>query len=224
MLLIVPFLLVVGVALPVLAWSSHRWLRTTDATQAALPSARALAWQTIVVQALVAGLASLAVWGGGLNVIWPSRLTVTGVLTAIGIVGVALVVAWLEGRRPLGPGNELRCTLRSVGATDPVWLLATTAAAVSEEFAYRGVLTEVLSEPLGIAVGSVASAIVFGMSHFGQRWRGAIFSAGFGLAMQVLVVVSGGLSLAIIAHFSYDLAAAALGRRLATRERDEAAA
>ena len=118
----------------------------------------------------------------------------------------------------------MRRTLRSVGATDPVWLLTITAAAVSEEFAYRGVLTVILSEPFGIAIGSVGSAVVFGVSHFGQGWRGAAYSAVFGLSMQSLILVSGGLSLAIIVHLSYDLCALELGRRLAAREREEPAA
>ncbi len=224
MLFTIPFLLAIGVVLPVLAWSSHRWLRTTKPTPEALPSAHALGLQTVLLQALIAGLAGLAVWGAGLNVTWLSSLTVASALIATGILVVALVVAWLEGQRPLGPGDEMRRTLRSVGATDPVWLLTVTAAAVSEEFAYRGVLTVILSEPFGIAIGAVGSAVVFGVSHFAQGWRGAAYSAVFGLSMQSLILVSGGLSLAIIVHLSYDLGALAIGRRLAAREREEPAA
>ena len=47
---------------------------------------------------------------------------------------------------------------------------------------------------------------------------------GYGLGMQGLAVVSGGLRLAILAHGAYDLAAAALGRRLARRSDGEEAA
>jgi membrane protease YdiL (CAAX protease family) len=214
------FLLLVGVVLPALAWSSLRWLRTTSAATepTALPSARALGWQTVVLQTLVAGVAGLAAWGGGLRINWLSRVTAAGVLTSLAILLVALAVAWLEGRRPLGSGNQLRRTLRSVGAADPVWLLATTIAAVSEELAYRGVLTDFLSGPLGLAAGAIVSAIVFGASHFAQGWRGAAFSAVFGLGLQVVVAISGGLLLAIVTHLTYDLCAAALGRRMATRE------
>lgn len=224
MLLMAPFLLVVGVVLPALAWSSYRWQRTSAVSPADLLSPRALAWQTVALQALVAALALLALWGGGIKVVWVSRLSAASILTTLGIVGLALAAAWWEARRPLAAGDELRRTLRRVSATDPVWLLATAAATISEELTYRGVLTQALSPLWGLVAGAMASALVFGLAHFGQGWRGVAFSAVYGLGMQALVVVSGGLSLAIIAHFSYDLSAAALGRRLAARERDPAAA
>lgn len=213
------FLLVVGVGLPVLAWLSYRWQRAAAVAPADLPSPRALAWQTVGLQLLVAGLALLAQWGGGIKVVWLSRLSAASGLMALGIVVAALGAAWWEARRPLAARDEWRRTLRRVGAADPVWLLATAAAAIAEELTYRGVLTQALSMPLGLVTGALASALVFGLAHFGQGWRGVAFSAGYGLGMQAVVVVSGGLSLAIIAHFSYDLSAAALGRHLAGRAR-----
>jgi hypothetical protein len=62
------------------------------------------------------------VWGGGLNVIWLARLTAAGVLTAIGILVVALVAAWLEGRKPPEPGNKLGRTLQNMGGRRSVGL------------------------------------------------------------------------------------------------------
>ena len=224
MLLSIAFLVMVGFVLPALSWSSHRSMGSPDTMKPALLSTRAIACQIVLVQAIVAGFASLAVWAAGLTVAWASRLTVAGVLTAIGIVGAASVVALVEGRRPLGRGTELRRLLRSVSPGDPVWLVATAVAAVCEEFAYRGVLVEILSRPLGPAGAAVASAVVFALGHLAQGWRGAAFSLVFGLGMQTLVALSGGLTLAIVAHLTYDLVAAALGRRLAVRECHESAA
>ena len=113
----------------------------------------------------------------------------------------------------------LRRWLRGIETRDPVLLLATMAAVASEELAYRGVLTDLASGPLGPTAGAIASAAAFGVGHAAQGWWGVVFSAGYGLALQGLVVVSGGLALAMAAHLAYDLVAAALGRRLGKRTR-----
>jgi membrane protease YdiL (CAAX protease family) len=218
MLLAIPFLIVVGLALPVLAWLSYRAMSRTDSKSTDALSPRALAWQTLAVQAVVAGLAALAVWGGKIDVAWLSRVTLGSGLLTICILAAWLAMAWFEGRRPSGSKNELQRAFGNVSISDPVWLLATTSTAVSEEFAYRGVMTQILSEPVGVIGGAVASALVFGVSHFGQGWRGFIYSTGFALLMQLLVFISGGLSLAIATHFVYDLAAFAMGRHFAKRE------
>jgi membrane protease YdiL (CAAX protease family) len=214
MLLRLPFLLVVVVVLPALAWSSHRWAHSPGATDAAVPAIRVLGWQTVVLQTAVAGLAFLAIGGGEIEVIWWSSLTPRSGLLAVGLVAGALLVSWLEGRRPLGPHDSIRRRLREIRPTDPLWLLATVAAAVSEELAYRGVLTGLIGLWIGLPAGAAVSALAFGLGHLGQGWRGAAFSAAFGLGLQGLVAVSGGLGLAILAHGVYDLGATAMGRRL----------
>lgn len=219
-----PFLVVIGLALPFLAWSSARRLSSPDSRSTAMPSARVIAVQVLVVQALVFLLAWLAMVGAQLSVSWRSTFTPVTVLIATTVVAGGLVVAWLEGRRPLGPRDVLRTQLRRVAATEPVWLGATIVAALAEEFAYRGVLSALLTGTLGAQSAVVVSACLFGLAHLGQGWRGALASAGFALALQAVVSVSRGLLLAILAHLAYDLGAAWLGRRPSRQNAKDAAA
>jgi hypothetical protein len=105
--------------------------------------------------------------------------------------------------------------LRGIRSTDPWWLAANLSAAVGEELAYRGALVELLTPWLGSAAAVALSAALFGLSHLTQGWRGAAFSTVQALALQGLVILGGGLGLAIVAHFAYDIGAHLLGRRLA---------
>jgi membrane protease YdiL (CAAX protease family) len=213
MLAAIPFLVIVVVAMPVLAWVGYRAQRVPGTASVALPSARSMALQTIALQAVVGGTAWLAASGAGIAVSWRSILSAETVAVASLAVASALGFAWLESRRPLGPDEALRRRLRQVGALDPLWLATAIVAAVAEEFAYRGVLPALLGRDLGMPAGIAVSALVFGLAHLAQGWRGAAFSAAFGLAMQAVVLLSQGLFLAIAAHLAYDLCAAALGRR-----------
>jgi membrane protease YdiL (CAAX protease family) len=140
------------------------------------------------------------------------------VLVALLVVGMGLVVASFEARRPLGPGDGMRRLLERIPATHPAWMTALTAASVGEEFAYRGVLTELCTGPFGAGWAVVASAGLFGLGHLAQGWRGAVASAAFAMALQVIVFISGGLALAMLAHFAYDIGAMWLGRRIQPRQ------
>ena len=93
-----------------------------------------------------------------------------------------------------------------------------TAAAVAEEVAYRGVLFVLLAEFVTPLLAALISATAFGLAHLAQGPRGALASAGFGLAMQGLFVLGGPLLLPMLTHLGYDLAVAWLGRRLALRD------
>lgn len=214
----IPFLAVVGFLLPFLAWSSHRHLSAESEAPAALPSADALAAQTIVVQVIVIALAWLALLRRDLSPSFASRIDATTLLGTCALVLAALKAAQLEARRLLGPSERLRRELRSAGLTT-MWFLAICAAAIGEEYAYRGVLFVLIGESLSPFFAALASALLFGLAHVGQGWRGATMSAGFGLGLQAIVVLSGGLSLAILAHLLYDLGVVWLGRRLAHVQR-----
>jgi membrane protease YdiL (CAAX protease family) len=217
MIFALPFLVVVGLALPLLSLSSYRRSLSVDpASEAGLPI-RAIAIQIFVVQAVVLSLALLASFGADLALAWSSAFTLTAWLSAIMVSAGAVFVAWLEARTPLGPRDSLRRKLRQVAASNPIWIALTVVAGGVEEYAYRGVLTAILAGSLGFGAATVVSAGLFGLAHFGAGWRAAVFGVGFALAMQALVQLSGGLLLAVLAHAVYDLTAAWLGHRLANR-------
>ena len=87
-----------------------------------------------------------------------------------------------------------------------LWSVGIVATAVVEEFAYRGVLFALASRFFDSWIVSAAlSALVFGLTHAAQGWRGVVLSGVFGLGFQLLVLWSGGLLLAIVVHLIYDV-------------------
>ncbi|WP_326534667.1 CPBP family intramembrane glutamic endopeptidase [Pseudorhodoferax sp.] len=160
LLAIAPFLL--------LAWRSRRWLlRATPEEAEALPSLRALAVQTLLLQVLVLGAAWLAARGAGHDIAWRGQWSPSMLLLAGSILGATLLFAWLEAHKPLAPHDRLRRRLRQARATDPLWLAATAVAAVVEESAYRGVLTALFTEFVGPLPAALVSAALFGLAHLG---------------------------------------------------------
>lgn len=216
-----PFLIVGGVLLPLLAWSSYRYLATDSAAPTSLPSLEAMAVQTIAVQAVVMALAWLALARIELPMSWASDLDAASLLATAVVVLAGLKMAQLEARRPLGPNETLRRKLRSAGLTK-LWTAAICAAAIGEEYAYRGVLFLLMDQSLPPSLAAFVSALAFGLAHFGQGWRGAIMSTVFGLGLQAIVILSGGLFLAMLAHLLYDLGVVWLGRRLALTDHEAA--
>jgi membrane protease YdiL (CAAX protease family) len=176
-----------------------------------------MAIQTLVLQGVVFGLALLASLAADLELTWRSVITATTSLAAVAVVSGAVFGAWLEARQPLGPRDSLRFKLRKVAAGNPLWITVTVVAGSVEEYAYRGVLTAVLTGPLGFWAAAAVSAGLFGLAHLAAGWRSAGFGVGFALAMQALVGLSGGLLLAVLTHAVYDLIAAWLGHRLAEK-------
>lgn len=221
MLWALPFLLVIGVLLPLLAWSSFRYLATESTAPASLPSPSAMALQAIAVQAVVFALAWLALVRNDLPLSWASEFDAASLVATAIVVLAGLKLARLEARRPLGPSERLRRRLRSTGLTK-LWFLAICSASIGEEFAYRGVLYLLMGQYLPPILAGLFSALLFGLGHFGQGWRGAILSSVFGLGLQAIVALSGGLFLAMLAHLLYDLGVVWLGRRLSLKDSDAA--
>lgn len=217
------FLFLVFALLPFLAWSSHRRVGSSEPVADELPSPRAMAIQTIAVHGTVFALAFLCAQSQGLAVSWYAQIEALPALVALGVLVLSLGIARWEARRPLRPEDVLRKRLRAIGITK-LWLLVMVTAAIAEEFAYRGVLYLLLAPTLSPLFAAVLSASLFGLAHFSQGPKGALMSAGFGLAMQLLCHLSGALLLAVVTHFLYDLGASWLGRRLYRSEQTGAAA
>ena len=201
-LLALPFVLAVAIVLPWLAWASLR--ATAHGTE--LPSARSLAWQSMLLQAVLFALAVLAAWASGIEVEWVGSFTWPVALLAAGTLGFGLALAACDARWPSSRRLPLRQRLGHVRTRDPTWIGAISLASVAEEFCYRGVLAALLGTAIGTWPGAVASAAVFGAAHLAHGPRAAASSAVFGFALQVLCHVHGGLLAAVVVHFLYDLA------------------
>lgn len=90
----------------------------------------------------------------------------------------------------------------------PVSAIAIGAAAgVGEEWLFRGILQPV--------VGLVTTSLLFGLAHVGgiRMLPFGVWATGMGLAMGSLVVATGGLTAAIVAHGVYDMLALEYIRR-----------
>lgn len=215
MWLAIPFLLVVVIAIPILVYMESRKADAPTGDAPAPPPARTTLYvQIIVNQAIIAGLAWLALYGAGLKINWLGQFRFETVLIAVGAVVAALVLAlWLSRREVSDPTVPLALMPRSPSDW-ALWLMVMAVAAVGEEFVYRGVLFGLTSLVIdGWVLNALIGAVLFGLAHKSQGWVGVWASAIFAFVFQFLVLRSGGLALAIAAHFAYDVLIQLLSRR-----------
>ncbi len=198
-----PFLLVAVVAFPALAVLNSR-----QSQQASLEtvSRTALYLQLLVIQVILAVLGAVAVYGADLRVAWHARVDPSTLAASAGLLALAVMLSlWLRDPRKSSPelGKLLVPRMPSDWA---LWIAGMLAAAIVEEFAYRGVLFALASRLFDSwIIPATLSAVVFGLTHAAQGWRGAALSGAFGLGFQGLVLWSGGLLLAIVVHLIYDV-------------------
>jgi len=101
---------------------------------------------------------------------------------------------------------------------DGAWLYAYSAfgSAASQEFFYRGCCLAVLSPITDPWVAALLSAALFTVEHRIHHWADELFTArdyafqfAGGLAMAALVILTGSLPAAVMAHIVYNLPGAA---------------
>jgi membrane protease YdiL (CAAX protease family) len=215
MLWATPFLIVTLVAFPLLAILNSR---TSQEAPIESVDRTALYVQLLVVQAVLGCLAVLAVSGAGLTVTWSARAQPDTIAVSVGLLVLAVLCAvWFRAPRKSGP--EISDLLAPGTPRDwSLWAAGMLAAASIEEFAYRGTLFA-LATPFfeSAAVPAALTAVVFGLTHAAQGWRGVVLSGLFGLGLQWLVVWSGGLLLAIAVHLTYDIGIQFAARRIVRR-------
>src|SRR4029077_18650022 len=92
------------------------------------------------------------------------------------------------------------------------WFTAlSVTAGVCEELLYRGFLFWVLKAYVGIALAALIGVILFGALHLYQGKRGAFKAGMAGLAMTIIVLLTGWLVPAMVVHALVDLGAGVLG-------------
>ena len=103
------------------------------------------------------------------------------------------------------------------------YTLVCIMAGIAEEVAYRGVLTELLTRATGSqAVAIVVACVAFGAAHAVQGWRGAALASIFAALFHGIVLLTGDLYAAMVAHATYDLFAGLVIAGHARRRRDRA--
>jgi membrane protease YdiL (CAAX protease family) len=89
------------------------------------------------------------------------------------------------------------------------WFAAVSVSAgICEEIIFRGFLIRYFATPpLGLGVGAaiIAAALVFGIAHGYQGWKGVLVTAVLALVMTALFYATGSLVLPIVVHALLDL-------------------
>ena len=84
------------------------------------------------------------------------------------------------------------------------WLSLT--AGICEEFLFRGLLMGMLAAAFGLWPAALLSSLVFGLAHAYQGPMGIVRTGAVGLVFALIVVLTGSLYVAILAHVAVDLA------------------
>jgi hypothetical protein len=140
------------------------------------------------------------------------RPDATGIV--LGVVGATVLfgILLLCRRFPVGPIGRL---MRFVDATvKPLFLkcrpvdllLIALCAGVGEELLFRGLIQGGLARWWGEWPALGAASVVFGLAHC-MTYGYAVFATILGLLLGWLVLVTGDLTAAIVAHAGYDFVA-----------------
>lgn len=206
------FMILVVAVLPLLAAFTYRNIRKMEAEiDAPLELEKGPIYlQSIVMQSIVALVAWFTADMEHLPIRFQSKFDWQSVLAAVAFVGIALsLAAWSKkSNQNNNDTSTLKYILPSTVRDRLWWIVAVMVAAFCEEYVYRGVLYQLLLQQTGgLWVAAVLlSAIVFAFGHGTQGEKAILQIIPFALGFHLLVYLSGGLLLPMIAHFVYNIA------------------
>lgn len=206
------FMILVVAALPLLSAFTYRNIRKMEAEiDAPLELEKGPIYlQSIVMQSIVALVAWFTADMENLTIRFQSKFEWQPVLAAVAFVGIALsLAAWSKkSNRNSDDTSTLKYILPNTGRDRLWWIIAVMVAACCEEFVYRGVLYQLLLQQTGglWVAAALLSAIVFAFGHGTQGEKAILQIIPFALGFHLLVYLSGGLILPMIAHFVYNIA------------------
>jgi membrane protease YdiL (CAAX protease family) len=217
--------LFIVVGLPLRAWFGMRRLNAAPAAELASLRPR-LWWRAILSQWLLVALV-LSVWLANHRSLVTLGLALrpTAGLAGVMVGIVTIIVIVLRQRGAVDSDESLRERIRERLA--PVERLMprrasdfrafaalACTAGLCEEFLFRGYLAWVAGLLLPFPVAPAAQAIVFGVCHAYQGWRGIVLTTFAGAFLTAVVLVSGSLWPAMLVHALMDLHAGDLARRV----------
>lgn len=195
------FLLIVGVAIPYLAWRTRQRLRGDE-----LPMPRAqFFFQTAIFQLIIYGIALFA---ASTNAIRLQLVPISWWRAWPALVLLAVTLSLLRLRWPYRDEADKRRLYailphdrRELGP----YLVLCVVAAIAEEVIYRGVAYRLLVR-LGLTIWIAVAilSIVFALAHAVQGWRSAVVIGLIAAGFHFIVIYSCGLLPAIATHFVYD--------------------
>lgn len=137
------------------------------------------------------------------------NLSASGILATLIFAAITLgTLPWLVRHRSPAWRRRFYSILPATQAERAAWIGICIIVAVGEEVVYRAVVWGLFYKITGdYWTASVIAAAVFALNHLVQGWIsiGTIFVIGLGF--HLLVLITGGLSGAILGHFLYDFLA-----------------
>jgi len=198
------FLLIIGVAIPYLAWKTSQRFRGDE-----LPMPRnQFFFQTAIFQVVIYGAALVAASTNAIRLqLLPTVWWKSWPAVALLVFSLALLkFAWPS--RDDGEKRRLYAILPHDRHELGPYLVLCVVAGIAEEVIYRGVAYRLLLR-LGISMWIAAAilSVVFALAHSVQGWRSTIVIGAIAAGFHVVVIYSGGLLPAIVVHFAYDAVA-----------------
>ena len=194
-------------------WLGRYWFeRARKRIQSGEPNAKLQLYRALVVEQVVSGTAILVFWRLGRISAASLGLSAPRSWPWATAALLALVAALLWSGLKLRPkAGKIREKLRDgVGTLFPdtagerSWFARISiGAAISEELAYRGFLLYYLSSylpQLNTPERILVSAVVFGLAHLYQGWKGVITTGCGGLVLAILYVSTGSLLAPMVVH------------------------
>jgi membrane protease YdiL (CAAX protease family) len=204
------FMIIIAAGLPFLTAQSYKNIRKMEAEMAGMQLAKIPVYlQSVVMQLVLCVLAFFAARSEEITISFKSEFTFQPVAAAAALIVLALFIAWLSQKfsKEKDDSSTLHHILPDTNLERIVWILACVVAAFCEEYIYRGVLFQMIGGYVENTwwIAAVLSAIVFAFGHGTQGEKAIIQIIPFAIGFQVLVYLSGGLLLPMIAHFIYNV-------------------
>ena len=217
--------LVIVIGLPLRAWFGMLRLKAAAAHEVA--ELRPRLWTRAILSQWILVVLVLAVWLGSHRslVTLGLGLEPSGGLAGVLVGLVTIVAIELRQRGAVDSDPEIRRRVRDrlapverlmprAGPGFARFVALACTAGLCEEFLFRGYLAWVAGLLLPFPVAPAAQALVFGLCHAYQGWRGVVLTTFAGAFLTAVVLLTRSLWPAILIHALMDLHAGDLARRV----------
>ena len=221
--------LLIVLGLPLRAWYGMRRLNTASATELAVLRPRL--WARAILSQWVLVALVLAAWLASHRSLLTIGLALkpTGGLVGVLVGLVTIVIIVLRTRGAVDTDESVRERIRERlspverlmprrGSDFRLFAALACTAGLCEEFLFGGYLAWVAGLLLPFPVAPAAQALVFGLCHAYQGWRGIVLTTFAGAFLTAVVLVTGSLWPSIVIHALMDLHAGDLARRVFPRD------
>lgn len=203
------------IAFPIWDRRETRYLKESDNPRRRVDSyAKTIGWQLALVAVLVATVPFADLWHPPAPLEIPDRARRIGVGLLIG-AGIGMLILTLLPLWSKGARAQQVEALRAVdfflprGGVERRWFAALSiTVGVCEEIIFRGFLIAyMLALPFGLGIvgASIAAALIFGIDHGYQGWRGILGTATLALVFTMIFFATGSLLVPMIVHALLDL-------------------